>query len=255
MTPEIRNVLRARVGGFFTNTLRSAPGTCDVCTGPASSDICPQCRDQRTAFGSGLADLVVPLAYVRARMTPMHQSEHHMYAYKGSPPARRCANDLALMVLGCTVLHGDCIAHVAGGSWGVVTFVPSARAQGSLHPVAQLARQVVEHGPSAQPVGLDLGTHGSDSRRVVLADRFALSDRWRDRVVGEHVVAVDDAWVSGAKAQSVAVALKAAGARWVTVLCVGRWLRHDWADHRTFMAELASPYDATRCPVTGDACP
>ena len=61
----IRDVLRSRVGGFFANTLRSAPDTCDVCTGPSRSDVCPPCREHRLAFGDGLADLVVPLAYIR----------------------------------------------------------------------------------------------------------------------------------------------------------------------------------------------
>lgn len=254
-TPDLRDVLRSRVGGFFTNTRRSEPDTCEVCTGPAPSSVCPPCREQRLTFDRQLADLVVPLTYIKARMSPTHQSEHHMYAYKGNPPARRCAEDLALTILAGTVLHRDCVAHVADGPWQAVTFVPSARAQGAGHPAAQLARQVVEHGPPAQPVGLHLGPRGADTRRVVLNDRFAVPDRWLDRVVGQHVVAVDDVWVSGAKAQSVAIALRAAGARWVTVLCVGRWLRHDWADHRDFITKLTSSYDPARCPVTGDACP
>lgn len=164
--PEIRRVLRSRVGGFFTNTLRSAPDTCGVCTGPAASDVCRQCREQRSTFGDQLADLVVPLIYVKAGMTPTHQSEHHMYAYKSRPPAHRCANDLALTILGATVLHRDCVARVAGGPWEAVTYVPSARAQGRAHPAAQLARQVVEHGFPAQPVGLHLGPSGADVRRV-----------------------------------------------------------------------------------------
>ena len=253
-SPPLSDVVRRRVGGFFANTLRAEHDTCDVCTGPASSGICPPCRSQRVTFGNELADLVVPLTYVRARMSPTYQSEHHMYAYKGTPPARRCVDDLALTLVAGTVLHRDCIASVAGSPWQAVTFVPSARAQGSVHPAAQLARQVVEHGFPARPVGLQLGPSGDDGRREVLSDRFVVPDRWRDRVVDRHVVVVDDAWVSGSKAQSAALALRAAKARWVTVLCVGRWLRHDWSDHRDFMHRLTSPYDATRCPVTGDSC-
>lgn len=140
----------------------------------------PQCRDQRAECGDSLADLVVPLAYVEARMTPTrHQSEHHMYAYKRTPPVEKCANDLALMILGGSILHGECIARAAGVWWGVITFVPSAKRPGADHPAAQLARQVVDFGHGAQRVGLDLGPSGADSRRAVLADRFVVPDEWR----------------------------------------------------------------------------
>lgn len=66
---------------------------------------------------------------------------------------------------------------------------------------------------------------------------------------------VEDAWVSGSKAQSAALALKAAGAARVTVLALAKWLRYDWQDHRALIDTLADPYDATLCPVTGGACP
>ncbi|HYQ68602.1 hypothetical protein [Actinophytocola sp.] len=70
-----------------------------------------------------------------------------------------------------------------------------------------------------------------------------------------HVLVVEDTWVSGDKAQSAALALKAAGATRVTVLCVTRWLRYDWEDHRALIETLDEPYDAARCPVTGSDCP
>jgi hypothetical protein len=159
------------------------------------------------------------------------------------------------MVLAATTLHGGCITQAAGSWPTAVTFVPSTRAQGAAHPAAQLARQVVSHGQPLQRVGLELGPSAADRRRALLADRFVVPDRWRDRVVGNHVLVVDDAWISGAKAQSAAVALKAAGAHRVTILCIGRWLRHDWADHRTFIEGLDDPYDPDRCPISGYACP
>jgi adenine/guanine phosphoribosyltransferase-like PRPP-binding protein len=43
-----------------------------------------------------------------------------------------------------------------------------------------------------------------------------------DRVAGESVLVVDDTWVSGGSAQSVAVALKRAGAIRVAVVVLGR---------------------------------
>ncbi len=65
---------------------------------------------------------------------------------------------------------------------------------------------------------------------------------------------VDDTWVSGDKSQSAALALKQAGASEVTILCVARWLRHDWPDHRKLIESLSRPYDPHQCPLTGGPC-
>lgn len=69
------------------------------------------------------------------------------------------------------------------------------------------------------------------------------------------MLVVDDTWVSGGKAQSAALALKAAGATAVTVLCVARWLRYDWPDHKRLIESLQETYNARMCPVTGGTCP
>jgi hypothetical protein len=66
---------------------------------------------------------------------------------------------------------------------------------------------------------------------------------------------VDDTWVSGDKAQSAALALKAAGAARVTIFSAARWLRYDWSDHRQLIDNLVPPYNPRCCPVTGGACP
>lgn len=66
---------------------------------------------QRMNFGSGLADLVVPLAYIKGRMSPPHQSEHHVRHYKHPRhPAPKCVTDLSLMMLAGSLLHDACIA-------------------------------------------------------------------------------------------------------------------------------------------------
>lgn len=247
------------VGGFFHNTRRVSGETCKVCTVPCSGVLCPQCRDHRAEFGAGLADLVVPLAYVKANMPQRnwqgkHQSEHHMYAYKWSRPAERCANDLSLMVFAATALHGHCISRSVGCEWQVVTFVPSTKRP--TDPAAGLARCVVPTGrPDTIRLKLTRGPGTPVPDRTVRADRFVLADDGKNLVTGRHIIVVDDTWVSGAKAQSAALALKQAGAGAVTVLCVGRWLRADWDDHWSFMSQLTAPYDAATCPVTGGHCP
>jgi len=51
-------------------------------------------------------------------------------------------------------------------------------------------------------------------------DRFVATGE-----VPATVLLVDDSWVSGAKPQAAATALKAAGAEAVAILTVGRWFK------------------------------
>ncbi len=247
------------VGAFFCNTRRGAPNVCPVCTGPSylhsASGLCTQCGVAQETYGSKLADLVVPLAYAKARMPSMHQSAHHVRAYKASPPAPKCAQDLRLMTVAATYLHGRCIAATTG-RWQAVTFVPSAKRPGGAHPVADLARAVYSVDHSVAKVALNTGP-GLDQppSRAPRLDRFVVPAAYRRHIEDRHVVVVDDTWVSGDKAQSATLALKDAGAACVTILCVTRWLRYDWPDHRQLIETLDEPYDALRCPVTGDGCP
>lgn len=246
-----RDRLLSEVGAFFCNTRRSAE-TCVVCTGPAAGLLCPQCRVHREMFGDRLADLVVPLTYVQGRTHPRHQSEHHVFSYKANRPAPKCMRDLLLMVFAATTLHGGCIARSVGSHWDAVTFVPSLGRPGRDHPVAQLANQVISQFSKIGRPTVRPGPGALEVGRTPRADAFVIADG--DGVAGRHVLVVEDTWVSGAKAQSVAVALKDVGAGAVSVLAVARWLRYDWPDHRALIEDLRQPYDAFVCPVAGGLC-
>jgi hypothetical protein len=250
---ELRQLLRERVGGFFTNT-RHLPGqTCTVCAGPATGELCRTCRNARRAFGAQLADRVLTLAYVQGHAHPRHQSAHTMRSYKERPPVTKSVKDLSLMVLAATALHGDCIARPAGRPWSAVTFVPSTHHPVDRHPLAELARQVCPIRPD-QRFLLDLGPRAHDKTRTVLPDRFTVPDRYRPLVAGAHVLILDDTWVSGSNAQSAALAVRAAGADQVTVLCIGRWCPTDRPESRALLAASATPYDPTVCPAGEGAC-
>jgi hypothetical protein len=217
--------------------------------------LCPQCRNADETYGSGLADLVVSLAYAKGRMSPTHQSHHHVYSYKRQPPALKCVQDLHLMMAGATWLHGTCVARTVGW-WQAVTFVPSMNRPGPDHPAAGLARQVHKVYPNTARVLLEIGPGYTDGPpRCPRPDRFIVPAEFHSAISGRHVLVVDDTWVSGDKSQSAALALKAAGAARVTVFCAARWLRYDWSDHRQLIDTLREPYDAMCCPVTGGTCP
>ncbi|MCP2166292.1 hypothetical protein [Goodfellowiella coeruleoviolacea] len=175
-----------------------------------------------------------------------------MRAYKRTPPVRRCANDLELMVMAATELHGRCMVEAVGQEWTAVTFVPSATRGGPDHPVAALARQVAGLGP-ANRLLLAPGP-GIAAKRVVRADRFVVPAKYRARTRDGHVLLVDDTWVSGGNIQSAAVALHDAGAARVTALCVGRWCDNGWTAHRALLDSCTDPYDPFVCPVPSGTC-
>jgi hypothetical protein len=255
---QLQELLRQRVGGFFHNTSRDPGSTCPTCYGPGlNGSLCSKCAEHRAGFGARLADEVLILTYVRGRQTGLpHQSAHTVRAYKNSPPAVKCAQDMALMVLAATAIHGDCIERHVGGPWSSVTFVPSRSRPGKSHPVAELARQVSRNNGNENRLLLEVGPGFSTApERTVRHDRFLVPDRHLDRVQDRSVLVVDDTWTSGAKIQSAAVALHDAGAKTVIALCVARWCRDNWADHRELLDRCAAPYDAFVCPTTGGACP
>ncbi|NLT57181.1 MAG: hypothetical protein GXX79_21990 [Actinomycetales bacterium] len=258
LDPDRRDTLRhniqARVGGFFCNTRREAGLTCQVCTGPATASLCGRCATQRRTYGDRLADRVLTLTYVRGRMPSNHQSVYTVFAYKNlTHPVGKCLTDLGLMIKAATALHGDCIAREAGGPWTVVTFVPSAARPGLSHPVSQFVHYVA--GASRpETVVLDLGPSAAIADRQVLPDRFAVPDHAHATIVGQHVLILDDTWTSGAKAQSAALAVRAAGADQITILCVARWCRYDLDDHRALLDTCTEPYDPAVCPVGSTAC-
>lgn len=252
-----REWMSPRVGGFFRNTLRSPSLTCTYCTGPSITSPCDVCRNHRTEFGNRLADDVITLTYAQDQHPDgVHQSRTTAYAYKRNPPAPKARADMSLTVYAATRIHGPCIASLDSW-WDAVTFVPSTRREGPVrdHPAAELARQVQWVNEPQNRLVLEPGPDVQGPARVVLPEKFLVSATYAPRVEGRHVLLVDDTWTSGANVQSAAIALKVAGARRVTALCVTRWTRWDWAEHRTVLEAIKdTPYDPVVCPVHGGRC-
>jgi phosphoribosylpyrophosphate synthetase len=190
-------------------------------------------------------------------MNPIHQSAHHVFRYKSClQPSLENRQDLQLMIHTASSLHGACIAGAVGW-WEALTFVPSAKRPGTQHPVVELAKHVAPSRTVASKILLDIGPDiSTEPARWPMVSRFDVANKWRKKITGKHVLVVDDTWVSGGKSQSAAIALKSAGAGAVTILCVARWLSHNYDDHhRRMIKELTAPYDPKVCPVTGGDCP
>lgn len=210
------------------------PGVCHTCRGPASGgrSVCFACRLIARRLGLPLAP-VVP-----ARLCPLPSPLYTvLLGYKESPVAEARARFGVLVreLLRAFLLdHGGQIEATVDGPLDVVALVPST------------------HRPGPAPLGLVAGLGGAVAtvvpaarwapdllRRAVLAGgpppvahmrphpaAFIVPERDRAAIAGARVLVLDDTYVSGARSQSAAAALKLAGARPV-IAPLGRVLRPD----------------------------
>jgi hypothetical protein len=156
--------------------------------------------------------------------------------------------------------HARCLAATAGGPCDVVLPVPSsARPAGSpLTGVDGLGSACARLGHwlphllvrAEAPVG-----HMRPDARA-----FEVPAARASTVTGRRALLLDDTYVSGARAQSAAAALRGAGARSVVIVVLGRVLRPDRsAAHAAFLARhrvgaaagRVGPAACCRCVQTG----
>ncbi|MGH3264367.1 MAG: hypothetical protein ACRDNS_20500 [Trebonia sp.] len=164
--------------------------------------------------GELLADLVVPLGYA-VRGGPLatdlwrYKSEH-----AGREDAAAATRRLGVM-LADFLAHADAAWAAAGMSAGPsrVAVVPSGQGRPGAHPLERLA---------AACFALPLVRLATEPREIHTRGVNPGWVRVGDPVADADVVVVDDTWVSGGSAQSVAAALKLAGARRVAVIVLGR---------------------------------
>jgi hypothetical protein len=220
---------------------RAGPaGLCLVCAGPVRAGYlrCFQCDLHAQSAPGLLADAVAPVAYA-AKGGPLARD---LWLYKSGRDGsgQAAARVLSLLLL---FLHerGPVVWRAAGmGRPSAVCVVPSGRGRAGPHPLRALAAPYL-----ARPwLSLRPRPGGDPWARTLDPARFQAAGPLR----GAAVLLLDDTWVSGASAQSAAVALKLAGAAAVVVVVVGR--------HLPAIPPPAPP--ATPRPVTAadmPACP
>jgi hypothetical protein len=211
------------------------PVACRVCHGPVAAgfSLCYQCEQHQSAAGGLLADAVMPIAYA----VKGSKFAADLWRYKEGDAN---AGERLRAVLGEFLRdHGPCAWRAAGMAAppGKVAVVPSGQGRPGPHPLALLVASCVEM--PAVPLSV----------RVPDVPRGrAMGLGWLrvgGPVTGESVLIVEDTWVSGGSAQSVAVALKLAGATRVVVVVLGRHLN----PARPRSASLVpAPRDGTRGP-------
>jgi hypothetical protein len=230
---------------FLRNVVREPTRTCLVCATPVGGyPLCWRCRDHQSF--SGLADVVVPLAYA----IDGTESAAVVRNYKNHPlrmERERCGSIIrALLRLGM-LLHERCIGAVVGQPVSARVVIPSLTNRLGAHPMMSIAESLGLIGDVALKPSLD-----ARCDRVVDSEKFTIDGA----VKGRHMLVIDDVWTTGSNAQSAALALRRAGAAAVSVMLIARWLnpRHPLSP-RLIREQLTEDYNPLVCPVTGHCCP
>ena len=210
---------------------------CRTCRGPVQAGFarCYQCDLAHARCAGLLADVVAPVAYA----VKGGRLAGDLWRYKsGAAGATEAGARLAAMLARFLREHSEQVWRAAGMAAG-----PGAGRRGAEragppwpHPLAGIVASCVD-----VPIVPLSTAPGAAARARGLADGVAAG--WLTvggAVAGADVLLVDDTWVSGASAQSAAAALKAAGARRVALVVIGRHV--DPADPRSaeFLRTLRS---------------
>ena len=264
---ELRDLAAAQAR-YLTGPRPGLAGLCASCCGPAGTGRvrCYQCDLHWQCAPGSLADLVVPVAYA-AKGGPHAQN---LWRYKsgrdgqgrdGAGPdwvgpdwvgrdsvgrETSAAAGAALRALLLVFLreHGHCLWRGApGGRPSHLAVVPSGRGRSGTHPLRGLLG-----GSLTLPwAGLTNRPAARHPVRELDPERFAAP-----RLPGARVLLLDDTWTSGASAQSAAMALRLAGARWVAVVVLGRHLSEAGPPGAACVAPPGLAFRLDQCAVHHD---
>jgi hypothetical protein len=220
-----------------------------VCGTPVDGyERCFRCYQHHTI--TGVADVVVPLIYGIERTQSAILLRH--YKDDVSAGARAQHSRLIRRLLYLAIMkHQKCIEQRVGTSVTSRVTVPSLNRRPSVHPftaIAQAMKAVDDNRLALVPAP------GAINARVASASQFEVVPK--RGLSGRHILVLDDTWTTGCNAQSAVLALRHAGAEYVSVMVVGRWLSRTYGNNADFIrTRLRRDYDPGICPVTGGACP
>lgn len=225
-------------GAFLIHPLANGTGVCEVCHAatPAAYNRCYACNEAVNEFPDGVADAVVPISISIKR----EQFATELWRYKEieDRDAKRILQlRLAAVLWRFLTGHEQCVAGAAGvEAFDVVTMVPSTGGR-QRHPLREIAGEVVG-ATRGRFVDLLKANPDIPTDRRVHADRFTVLDGEESvEVAGASVLVIDDTWTRGGHAQSASVALKAAGARRVAIVVLGRHFDPDYAPNGTYLQQ------------------
>lgn len=249
---QIKRSLIANGGGYLRNTVPIPGETCTKCRGSWMRDGDHTCYACAFKYDSSTADLVGSMVYAVSGS----QSNKMMRAYKDTPPSTLMLQRVTSLVSLGVRAHFDCAEIHLGGALTKWATVPSTKTVPSDHPLrSQILTPLLGAEHEIVVAATDAAKGKSESERRELDT--SLYDVSSEIPAGTRVLLIDDTWTTGGHIQSVAKALKQAGAERVAALCVARYM--DQADAKTkhVLVQHFSdrPYDPDLCPWTGRTCP
>jgi predicted amidophosphoribosyltransferase len=223
--------------------------------GPA---VCARCFDltdggtqcYRCSHEGGWVDAMAPISYSIGG----EQLHHALAGYKryAGPAARYFTAGLAAVLWRHLSRHEPCLARAAAvDRFDVVTTVASSDVRrDAMHPLHRLVGEVVK---PLRPryERLLRRTDAAVSAHRFSVERYAATEN----LDGRAVLLIDDTWTTGANARSAAAALKAAGAKRVAVVVIGRYVNREWSQNDGQLRRLPQPFDWGRCVLCDEHLP
>ena len=239
----------ALIRGIYTNPDRTEGVVCETCTAPIAYPytLCYQCNQHQYA-GVPLATVVAPLTYALKNTQAM--TDVYRYKDESLPPSVRNASlsRLGRLMYESMSRHLGCFRELSDAPL-VIASVPSTSLQrkGS-HPFDDIKSMFGDGFTHARVDYVGAGGARNDRRRLQ-PELFAVDD---SEVRGAHVLLLDDSWVSGGHAQSVAAALRNAGAAQVDIVVLARVLDPNFTETAAYIRDRPpAPFDPNICPITG----
>lgn len=220
---------------------------CEVCTRPVQYgySYCYRCLMAVRTFGAEMPDLSLSLTYAGAT----EQSRRDVYDYKGTPQNVAAVRRLSILMAYFTNFHSGCVRRQSGVPLTSVVSVPSGRNRDP-HPLSDFLRYFPD--TLRKSTGVFTGVPRQGRASGINPDEFGFSSA----PVGDHLLILEDSWVSGSNVLSLAIQAKRQGAARVSVLSVARYLTPDTITNEWLQTTAAkTPYDPFFCPVTRGACP
>jgi hypothetical protein len=216
-------------------------------------DGCDTCYPCEFHYSSNsTADLVGSIIYAVSDS----QSAKLMRGYKDTPPSKALLQRVTSLVTLGVKDHFGCVSELLGEVPTHWATVPSLKTIGSDHPLrTKILLPMLGEEYEIEVVAAEAAKGKTEQERRALDP--SLYHVKADVPEGAHVLLIDDTWTSGGHIQSVAVALKRAGAVKVAALTVARWMDKDDPRTKRVLNEhfRDRPYDADVCPWTGGDCP
>ena len=242
----IGDLLVAEAGQYLKSVTRSLENLCEICALPVGPtwDRCWQCN-QHAKVGGPLADRVASLIYAVEPDTQAYLTVRNYKAELSGPSlVQRMRELLAVGLRG----HIQCLSSIAEAPISGWAVVPSRRRRSALRDlVVDLARNPQQE--------VEITLQGEPGQRELNPESWVVTI---PEAPPGHVLVIDDSWVSGASAQSVASSLKRSGVEHVSVLTVARILKTNQTEIKEFTQKQLPKldFDWRRCPWTAmGVCP